>query len=150
MDKSKTALDIPPNDDDELPNAGVDDAPKAGIVFPKAGDDDAPKVAVEEKGEEDWAAPNTPVEVPPNKEPPVCEPKGVELPKGFGAKGLLLALFVCPKTDGDPNGLLDDCPKAAIWIHLLICISKRSPIKKRTELQNSEDVQMKKKIQMTK
>lgn len=116
MDKSKTTLDIPPNDDDELPNAGVEDAPKPGTVLPKAGDDEAPKVVVEEKGEEDWAAPNTPVEVPPNKEPPVCEPKGVELPKGFGAKGLLLALLVCPKTDGDPNGLLDDCPKAAIWI----------------------------------
>lgn len=81
-------------------------------MLPKAGDDEAPKVVVEEKGEEDWAAPNTPVEVPPNKEPPVCEPKGVGLPKGFGAKGLLFALLFCPKTDGDPNGLLDDCPKA--------------------------------------
>jgi len=115
LGKSKTTLHIPPNDDDELPNAGVD-APKAGTVLPKAGDDEAPKVVVEEKGEEDGAAPNTPVEVPPNKEPPVCEPKGVELPKSFGAKGLFLALLVCLKTDGDPNGLLDDCPKAAISI----------------------------------
>lgn len=67
---------------------------------------------MEEKGEDGWGvAPKTPVDVPPNKEPPVCEPKGVEVPKGFGANGLLLALLVCPKTDGDPNGLLEDCPK---------------------------------------
>ena len=35
------------------------------------------------------------------------------VPKGLGAKGLLAALLVCPKTDGEPKGLLvDDCPKA--------------------------------------
>ena len=83
------------------------------MELPKAGDDEAPKAVVEEKGVEDWAAPNTPVEVPPNIEPPVWEPKGVGLPKeGLGANGLLLALLVCPKTDWDANGLLDDCPKA--------------------------------------
>ena len=43
------------------------------------------------------------------------EPKGVVVPKGLGANGLLLALLVCPKTDDDPNGLLDDCPKAVQW-----------------------------------
>lgn len=101
----------PPNADDELPKAGVEDAPKAGIELPKAGDDDAPKVVVDEKGEV-WAAPNTPVEVPPNMEP--VEPKGVVVPNGLGAKGLLLALLVCPKTDWDPNGLLDDCPKGLV------------------------------------
>lgn len=67
---------------------------------------------MEGNGEEDWVAPNTPVEVPPNMEPPVCAPKGVVLPKGLGAKGLVVALLVCPKTDWDPNGLLDDCPNA--------------------------------------
>ena len=83
------------------------------MELPKAGDDEAPKAVVEEKGEEHWVAPNTPVEVPPNIDPPVCEPKGVGLPKeGLGANGLLLALLVWPKTDWDANGLLDDCPKA--------------------------------------
>lgn len=104
IEKKKTYRLLPPKDDDELPKVGVDE--------PKAGDEEAPKVVVEEKGEEDWAAPNTPVEVPPNTEPPVWEPKGFGLPKeGLGANGLLLAL-VCPKTDWDANGLLDDCPKA--------------------------------------
>lgn len=66
---------------------------------PKAGDEEPPNVVVEEaKGEEDWAAPNTPVAVPPNTEFPACEPNGDVLPKGLGAKGLLLALAVCPKT----------------------------------------------------
>lgn len=101
-----------PNDEDELPKAGVDEAPKVGIELPKAGDDEAPNTGVEAKGEEDWFAPNTPVEVPPKMEVPVCEPKGLVLPKGFGANGLLVALLLCPKTDWDPNGLLEDCPKA--------------------------------------
>lgn len=80
-------------------------------VAPKAGDDEPPNV-VEEKGEEDWAAPNTPVDVPPNTVFPVCEPKGEVLPNGLGAKGLLLALAVCPKTGWDAKGLEDGCPKA--------------------------------------
>lgn len=101
----------PPNDEDEAPKAGVEDAPNEGMELPKAGDDEAPKAVVEEKGEEDWAAPNTPVEVPPNIEVPVCAPKGDVLPNGLGAKGLLLAL-VWPKTVWDPNGLVDDCPNA--------------------------------------
>lgn len=50
--------------------------------------------------------------MPPKIEPPLCEPKGLVLPKGLGAKGLLLALVVCPNVGCDPNGLLDDCPKA--------------------------------------
>lgn len=92
-------MEEPPNEeDDELPNAGVDDDPKVDGVAPKAGDDEPPNVVVEGKGEEDWAAPNTPVDVPPNTVFPVCEPNGDVLPKGFGAKGLLLALAVCPKT----------------------------------------------------
>lgn len=75
------------------------EAPNVGVELPNAGDDEAPKTEVEPKGEEDWA-PNTPVDMPPKMEPPVCEPKGlVVLPKGLGAKGLLLvALLVCPKT----------------------------------------------------
>lgn len=103
--------DDPPKEDEEAPKAGVEEAPKGEL--PKAGDDVAPKVGVELKGEEDAAAPNTPVEVPPNMELAVCgAPKGVVVPpKGLGAKGLVLALLVWPKTDWDPNGLLDDCPK---------------------------------------
>lgn len=62
-------------------------------MLPNAGEDEAPK-GVEEKGEEVWGVPNMPVEVPPKMEPPVCEPKGVVLPKGLGANGLLLALLV--------------------------------------------------------
>ncbi|GMQ02284.1 hypothetical protein CsSME_00048586 [Camellia sinensis var. sinensis] len=81
---------------------------------PKAGADEAPKAGVEVKGDDDWVAPKTLVEVPPKMEPPVCEPKGVVLPKGLGANGLLLALLACPKTDWDPNGLLDDCPKGLL------------------------------------
>lgn len=105
--------DEPPKEDDEAPKAGDDEAPKAGIELPKAGADEAPKTGEEPIGEDAWV-PNTPVEVPPKMEPPVCEPKGDVLPNGFGANGLLFALFVCPKTDGDPNGLLDDCPKGLL------------------------------------
>lgn len=97
----------------EEPKAGVDEPPKAGIELPKAGDEDAPNAGVEDSGVEDWA-PNTPVEVPPKMELPVWDPKGVVLPKGLGANGLLLVLLVCPKTDWDPNGLLDDCPKGLL------------------------------------
>ena len=39
-----------PNDDDELPNAGVDEAPKAGTELPKAGEGETPKAGVEVKG----------------------------------------------------------------------------------------------------
>lgn len=108
---------------EEPPKAGVEEAPKAGIELPKgAGDDEAPKVVVDEKGEDDWAVPNTPVEVPPNMELPV-EPNGVVVvPKGLGANGLLLALFVCPKTDDDPNGLLDDCPKGLVEPNIFFSI----------------------------
>ena len=105
MDSIPFHAHIPPNDDDELPKAGVEDDPKAGCELPKAGEDEAPN------GEAGWAVPNTPVDVPPNMEPPVCEPNGAVLPNGLGAKGLLLEL-VCPKTDWEPKGLDDDCPKA--------------------------------------
>lgn len=101
---------LPPKADVELPKAGDEEAPNAGIEVPKAGDDEAPNTEVEPTGEEDWA-PNTPVEVPPKMEPPVCEPNGLVLPKGLGANGLLLALLACPKAGCDPNAL-DDCPKA--------------------------------------
>lgn len=56
--------------------------------------------------------------MPPNIEPPVCAPKGAEVPPNgvAGAKGLLLLeLLVWPNIDWDwdPNGLVpDDCPKA--------------------------------------
>lgn len=44
---------LPPNDDDdELPNVGVEVDPKAGAELPKAGEDEAPKAVVEEKGED--------------------------------------------------------------------------------------------------
>lgn len=33
---------IPPNDDEELPKAGVEDDTKAGCELPKAGEDEAP------------------------------------------------------------------------------------------------------------
>nr|GLL29095.1 hypothetical protein Ccrd_025604 [Ipomoea trifida] len=49
---------------------GVDEAPNVGVVLPKAGED-APKTGVEPKGEEDWVAPKTPVDVPPKIEVPV-------------------------------------------------------------------------------
>ena len=103
-------VNLPPNPDDEeppnaevvapnageldAPKAGFEDAPKAGIELPNAGDEEAPKVVLEENGEEVWGAPNIPVAVPPNIELPVCEPKGVVLPKGLGAKGFVLVLFV--------------------------------------------------------
>ena len=81
-----------------FPNAEPVEAPKVGVALPKAGDDDAPKTEVDPKGEED-GAPKTPVDMPPKIEPPVCEPKGLVFPpKGLGAKGLLVALLVCPKT----------------------------------------------------
>lgn len=103
---------LPPNAEDEFPKAEPVEAPNVGVELPKAGDDEAPKTEVEPKGEED-CAPNTPVDMPPKMEPPVCAPKGLVLPKGLGANGLLLTLLVCPKTGWDPNGLLEDCPKAA-------------------------------------
>ncbi|KAL5981738.1 hypothetical protein ACLOJK_015801 [Asimina triloba] len=104
-------LFLPPREDELLPNAGVEDAPKAGIELPKPGVDEAPNAGVEDKSEDDCVDPNTPVDVPPNMELPVGDPKG-ELLKGLGAKGLLAALFVCPKIDWVPNGLLEDCPNA--------------------------------------
>lgn len=97
---------LPPKAEDEAPKAGVEEAPKEGIELPKAGEEEAPKT-----GEEAWV-PKTPVEVPPKIEPPVCAPKGDVLPNGFGENGLLFALLVCPKTDGDPKGLLDYSPNA--------------------------------------
>lgn len=81
------------------------------MELPKADGVEAPNVGVEGKGEDD--CPKTPVDVPPNIELVVCEPKGFGLPKGFGANGLVLELLVCPNTDWEPNGLLEDCPNAA-------------------------------------
>ncbi|KAD4178471.1 hypothetical protein E3N88_27062 [Mikania micrantha] len=98
-------VSLPPNED-EAPKAGLDEAPKAGTELPKAGEDEAPKTG------EEAGVPNTPVDVPPKIELPVCDPKGDVLPNGFAENGLLFGLLFCPKTDGDPNGLLDDCPNA--------------------------------------
>lgn len=100
-----------PNKDDP-PNAEVDEAPKAGTELPKAGVDEAPNEGVEGKGEE--GCPKTPVDVPPNIEPPDCEPKGFGLPKGLGANGLVLELLVCPNSDWEPKGLLEDCPNGLV------------------------------------
>lgn len=74
-----TSKNIPPKDDDELP--------KAGFELPNPGDEAAPNTGVEDSGDDD--CPKTPVEVLPNIEPPVCEPKGLAAPKGLGANGLL-------------------------------------------------------------
>lgn len=92
---------IPPKDDDELP--------KAGLELPNPVDEAAPNTGVVDSGDDDW--PKTPVEVFPNIEAPVCEPKGLPAPKGFGAKGLLVGLL-CPKGDWAPKDALGDCPNA--------------------------------------
>lgn len=97
---------LPPKAEDEAPKDGVEEDPKEGFELPKAGEEEAPK-----NGEE-ACVPKTPVEVPPKIEPLVCALKGDVLPNGFGENGLLFALLVCPKTDGDPKGLLDDSPNA--------------------------------------
>lgn len=78
---------VPPNEDEALPNAGVDDAPKAGMELPKAGADEAPKAGVD-------CCPKTPVDVPPKIELPVWVPKGLRLPKGLGANGLVALVLV--------------------------------------------------------
>lgn len=76
----------------------MDDAPKAGMELPKAGDGEAPNAGVE-------GCPKTPVDVLPNIELPVCEPKGFGLPNGLGENGLVLLVLVCPNIDWEPNGL---------------------------------------------
>lgn len=116
---------LPPKEEDEAPKAGLDEAPKAGIELPKAGADEAPNTG------EEAGVPNTPVDVPPNIELPVCEPKGDVLPNGFAAKGLLFGLLLCPKTDGDPNGLLDDCPNAVSEITKAIRLKTRQLLTRR-------------------
>lgn len=103
-------LFLPLKADEPLPKAGVDDEPNAEP--PKLGMDGAPKAGVETKGDEDCAAPKTPVDVAPKIELPVWAPKGLLLPNGLGAKGLLLELFVWPNPEVLPNGLLEDWPKA--------------------------------------
>ena len=121
------------------PNAGDEDAPKAGVELPKGEDDGVPNAGVD-----GWpnppvdAAPNAGVDVAPNpaadcwpKAPapgeevapkgegvPVCAPKaGVGLPKG-----LLVVVLVWPNPDWAPKGLLvvwpkappDDCPNGLV------------------------------------
>lgn len=44
--------------------------------------------------------------------PPKMELPGWALNGDFLANGSLFALLVSLKTDGDPTGLLDDCPNA--------------------------------------
>lgn len=62
---------LPPKEEDETPNDGIDEAPTAGIELPKAGDEDeAPETGVEA------GAPNTPVDVPPKIELLAREPNG--------------------------------------------------------------------------
>lgn len=100
-----------PKADEEEPNAGAEEAPKAGVdEAPKAGVDEAPK-AGEVSGDD--GCPKTPVDVLPNIELPVGDPNGLGLPKGLGLNGLLVALLACPNNVDCPNGLLEDCPKAA-------------------------------------
>lgn len=65
----------------------------------------------------------------PKMEPPVCEPKGLVLPKGLGAKGLSLALLVWLIAGCDQNGLLDDCPKAVERPQNLACASIKLELK---------------------
>lgn len=96
-----------PKEEDELPNAGVDDEPKAGVEVPKAGDE-APKGDVLD------GAPKTPVDEP-NGEAPVCEPNGFEAPNaGLGANGLVVELLLCPNPDGEPKGPPAACPKGFV------------------------------------
>ena len=115
------------------PKAGVGDAPKAGVELPNGEEDGVPNVGV------DCCRPKAPVDVVPNagvdccwpkapvdvvakSELPVCAPKVViGLPNGFGAKGLLAAVEDWPNPCGVPNevwpnGLVDDCPNAAMKI----------------------------------
>ena len=100
----KAPVDVAPNAGcwpkapvDVEPNAGVDCWPKAPVdVAPKAGADGWPKVEVAPKGEVvPVGAPNA----------------GVGLPKGLGAKGLLVVVLGWPKPCWVPKGLVEVCPK---------------------------------------
>jgi hypothetical protein len=81
------------------------------------------------------------VDVVAKSELPVCAPKVVVgLPNGFGAKGLLAAVEDWPNPCGVPNevwpnGLVDDCPNAAMKIaytrgEKIINIAKKKTEKK--------------------
>jgi hypothetical protein len=124
--------DPEPKVEDVAPKAGVGDAPKAGELpngeedgvpnvgvdccWPNAAVDVVPNVGV------DCCWPKAPVDVVPKSELPVCAPKVVVgLPNGFGAKGLLAAGVAWPNpcwvpNEFWPNGLVDDCPNAAMKI----------------------------------
>ena len=131
--ESENAYYIPePKVEDVAPKAGVGDAPKAGELpngeedgvpnvgvdccWPNAAVDVVPNVGV------DCCWPKAPVDVVPKSELPVCAPKVVVgLPNGFGAKGLLAAGVAWPNpcwvpNEFWPNGLVDDCPNAAMKI----------------------------------
>lgn len=102
-DAPKAGVELPNGEDDGVPNAGVDGWPKPPVdAAPNAGVDVAPKA-----GADVW--PKGLVEAAPNGEAvPVCAPKaGVGLPKG-----LLAGALVWPNADWAPNGLLDVCPNA--------------------------------------
>jgi hypothetical protein len=104
-DAPKAGVELPNGEDDGVPNAGVDGWPKPPVdAAPNAGVDVAPKA-----GADGW--PKAPAEeVAPNGEvAPVCAPKaGVGLPKG-----LLAGVLVWPNPpDWAPKGLLEVCPKA--------------------------------------
>ena len=116
----KAPVDVAPNAGcwpkapvDVEPNAGVDCWPKAPVdVAPKAGADCWPKAPVEvapKAGADGWPK----VEVAPKGEVvPVGAPNaGVGLPKGLGAKGLLVVVLGWPKPCWVPKGLVEVCPK---------------------------------------
>jgi len=106
----KAGVELPNGEEDGVPNVGVD------CCWPKAPVDVVPNAGV------DCCWPKAPVEVVAKSELPVCAPKVVVgLPNGFGAKGLLAAVEDWPNPCGVPNevwpnGLVDDCPNAAMKI----------------------------------
>jgi hypothetical protein len=131
--QSANAYYIPePKVEDVAPKAGVGDAPKAGEL-PNGEEDGVPNVGVDccwpnaavdvvPNVGADCCWPKAPVDVVPKSELPVCAPKVVVgLPNGFGAKVLLAAGVAWPNpcwvpNEFWPNGLVDDCPNAAMKI----------------------------------
>jgi hypothetical protein len=107
-DAPKAGVELPNGEEDGVPNVGVD------CCWPKAPVDVVPNPGV------DCCWPKAPVDVVAKSELPVCAPKVVVgLPNGFGAKGLLAAVEDWSNPCGVPNevwpnGLVDDCPNAAI------------------------------------
>lgn len=117
-DAPKAGVELPNGEDDGVPNAGADGWPKAPVdVEPNAGANGWPKAPVDVEpnvGADGW--PKAPVDVVPKGEFPVCAPNAViGLPKGFGAKGLVVVVFAWPNPPVcAPNGLLEVCPKGLV------------------------------------